>query len=276
MPAAIADRLGPFPVLMAIGVLVNGFGSTATSCLVGLGQGKAVMRAGLAGAACIAVLSPLLVWRFGLSGAGIALCTAILVNCLIVVSSLRERLPGRPGLSIHFGQIVELAKVGVPMAGTVLVKFAVLGVLAIAAARVSVPAAAAHNIATGLVSLTFTAALAVGQAVVPLVSTRIEDARRVVCAGLAITTATLAAICAVIVLAGVPRLFTDDPAVIGALAHLPALIVLVVFAVCYGVLALAAIPVAGSGLTGLWFALAVANLAVVVGQAFAFWKASNL
>lgn len=63
------------------------------------------------------------------------------------------------------------------MAGTVLVKFAVLGVLAVAAARVSATAAAAHNIAAGLVSLAFTAALAIGQAMVPLVSTRTEGVR---------------------------------------------------------------------------------------------------
>lgn len=185
-----------------------------------------------------------------------------------------------------------------------LVKFAVLGVLAIAAARVSTVAAAAHNIATALVSLTFTAAVAIGQAVVPVVSMRAdrEGVRRAVLAGLMITGAALAIICAVIVLSDVVPLFTDDPEVAAAVAGVLALIVLVVlcdgvqavlgfgltglkrttpsfvvFAVGYGLLALAAVPVATTaGLTGLWVALALANLVVAVGQGLAFHRQSNL
>lgn len=300
VPEATVAQLGSFPLLMAAGVLINGFGSMATSSLVGLGCGKVVMRAGLAGAACVAVLSPLLVWKLGLNGAGIALCTAVLVSCLITVAGLRKRLHGRPDLSVRFGRILELARVGIPMAGTVLVKFAVLGVLAVAAARVSATAAAAHNIATGLVSLAFTAALAIGQAMVPLVSTRTEGVRRAVAATLMIATAALTAICAVIVLGDVERLFTDDAGVRAAVAHLLVLIVLVVladgvqavlgfglaglkrttpsfvvFAVCYGALAVVAVPAARHGLTGQWAALAVANLAVAVGQGFAFRKQGN-
>ena len=165
----------------------------------------------------------------------------------------------------------------------------------------SATAAAAHNIATGLVSLTFTAAVAVGQAVVPVVSARSgrEDVRRAVTAGLMITTVVLAAICVIIVLGDVELLFTDDPAVADAVGGLLGLIVLVVladgvqavlgfgltglkrttpsllvFAVCYGALAVVALAV--RGLTGLWVALAVANLAVAVGQGIAFRKAGNL
>ncbi len=298
-----AGQLGPFPLLMAAGVLVNGFGSMATSSLVGLGRGTVVMRAGLAGAMCTAVLSPLLVGRLGLNGAGVALATSNLLSCLITVLALRRRLHGKISARLHCGHVLELARVGLPMAGTVLVKFAVLGVLAIAAARVSTVAAAAHNIATALVSLTFTAAVAIGQAVVPVVSMRAdrEGVRRAVLAGLMITGAALAVICAVVVLGDVVPLFTDDPEVAAAVARVLALIVLVVlcdgvqavlgfgltglrrttpsfvvFAVGYGLLALAAVPVAAAaGLTGLWVALAVANLVVAVGQGLAFRRESN-
>ncbi|KJK50627.1 hypothetical protein UK23_10255, partial [Lentzea aerocolonigenes] len=295
VPSATVEQLGPFPLLMAVGVLFNGFGSAATSCLVALRQSRVVLHAGLAGAACTVILSPLLVRPLGLNGAGVALCAAQLVGCLITVSGLRKRLRGRLGFRVHFGQIWELAKVGVPMAGTVLVKFAVLGVLAIAAAWVSETAAAAHNIATALVSLAFTAAVAIGQAIVPQVD------KRTMTAGLASTAVTLSVICAVIVLGDVPRLFTDDPAVVDVVTGLLGLIVLVVladglqavlgfglagrkrttpsfavFAVCYGVLAIVAVPAAAHGLTGLWVALALANLAVAAGQAVAFRKAGNL
>jgi MATE family multidrug resistance protein len=86
-------------------------------------------------------------------------------------------------------------------------------------------------------------------------------------------------ISAIIVLGNVQRFFTDDPAVVDAVAHLLGLLVLVVladglqavlgfgltglkrttpslvvFAVCYGVLAFGAIPAARYGLTGLWIA----------------------
>jgi MATE family multidrug resistance protein len=117
-----------------------------------------------------------------------------------------------------------------------------------------------------------------------------------------ITGAALAVICAVVVLGDVVPLFTDDPEVAASVAHLLALIVLVVlcdgvqavlgfgltglkrttpsfvvFAVGYGLLALAAVPVAATaGLTGLWVALAVANLVVAVGQGLAFHRQSNL
>lgn len=77
---------------------------------------------------------------------------------MITVSGLRKQLQGRPNLEIHLGRIAAQALVGVLLAGTVLIKFAVLSVLATAAARVSATAAAVHNIAT---------ALAIGQAVVP-------------------------------------------------------------------------------------------------------------
>lgn len=297
----IVGQLGALPLLMAVSVLVSGFGSMASSGLVGLGHGKVVMLAGLAGAACTAVLSPVLVGWFGLDGAGIALCAANLVSAIMTVLGLRRRLSGRPGWRVHCGHVLELAKVGVPMAGTVLVKFAVLGVLAVAAARMSTTAAAAHNIATALVNLTFTAAVAIGQAVVPEVSGRTDRAgvRRVVTAGLVITTVALAAVCAIILFGDVVPLFTGDHEVAGLVtALLPVLVPVVladglqavlgfglaglkrttpsflVFASCYGLLAVFAF--AAGNLTVLWAALALANLAVGVGQGLAFRRASNL
>lgn len=295
-------QLGAFPLLMAGGVLVGAFGAMATSSLVGLGRSRVVMRAGLLGAACTTVLSPLLVARFGLNGAGIALLVSNVVSTAMTVHGLRGVVP-LTFRRVHFGHVWTLARVGIPMAGTVLVKFAVLGVLAIAAARVSTTAAAVHNIATALVSLTFTAAVAIGQAVVPLVSTRHDSrgVRSAVLAGLAVAVTTLAAISAVILLVDVVPLFTADAAVTSAVKALLPLVVLVilgdgvqavlgfgltglkrttpsfvVFALCYGALALAAVPVtAHAGLTGLWTALVAANVLVAAGQAVAFSRVSR-
>jgi MATE family multidrug resistance protein len=309
--AAVA-QLGPFPLLMAGGVLLNGFGSMATAGLVGLGHSRTVMHAGPAGAACTAVLSPLLVTAagLGLTGAGIALLTSNLVSSTIALLGLRRRLgvriTGVIDTQVHFGQLMGLAGVGLPMAGTVLVKFGVLGVLAFAAARLGQTDIAVHNIATSLVSLMFTAAVAIGQASVPIVSIRASrnDARGVrrgISAGLLTAMTTLTVICALVLAlrAFMVPLFTSDPAVASAVTTLLVPVVLVVlgdglqavlgfgltglkrstpsfvvFAACYGALALAAVPIAEhAGLTGLWMALAVANVLVATGQGLAFRSA---
>jgi O-antigen/teichoic acid export membrane protein len=52
-----------FPALMPVALLCNGFGAMATSGLIGLGQSRIVLRAGLLGAACTAFLSPVPVGR---------------------------------------------------------------------------------------------------------------------------------------------------------------------------------------------------------------------
>lgn len=147
----VVAALGAFPALMAAGVVVTGIGAMGTSVPVGLGRGKAVLRAGLLVAACTAVLSPSLVGVLGLHGAGIAYCAAQSAGCAVTMFLLRGEVRQRQGWKVHFGHIAELARVGLPMAGTALVKFAALGVLAIAAARISATAAAAHSIAGSLV-----------------------------------------------------------------------------------------------------------------------------
>ncbi|NKE62897.1 hypothetical protein FXN61_41725 [Lentzea sp. PSKA42] len=81
-------------------------------------------------------------------------------------------------------------------------------------------AAAAHNIATALVSQTFTAAVAIGQP-------DRDGVRRAVVAGFTITMAILSVICAIIVLGNVVPPFTGDPEVLALVAGLLALIVLV-------------------------------------------------
>jgi MATE family multidrug resistance protein len=201
-----------------------------------------------------------------------------------------------------------LAKVGIPMAGTVLVKFTVLGVLALAAARIGTSAAAVHNIATSVVGLTFTAAVVVGQAGVPVISEYATgDAparvRRGIRAGLAVAMIALGVPCVLMVLfrSEVAGLFTADPEVLLMMAALLPLVALsiladgvqavlgfgltglkrtvpsfVVFTVVYGALALVSLPIAGaSGLTGLWITLVVANALVAAGQGWAFHRAAG-
>ncbi|BCL17240.1 hypothetical protein GCM10017556_49790 [Micromonospora sagamiensis] len=318
VPAGTVAALGVFPLLLAGAVLLGSVGAMASSSLVGLGRTRMVMWSGLVAAGCAAGLSALLVAgvgplpALGLSGAGFGMLVANLAACVMNLRGLRSALAvplAGPALARPDPRRVrELARVGIPMAGTVLVKFGVLGVLAFAAARVSAPAAAAHGIATSLVGLLFTAAVAVGQAGVPLVSGRasagdLPGVRRGVRAGLMVATGTVGTLCVLLVALRpvVLPVFTDDPdvrAVLTGLLPVVALAVLgdglqavlgfgltglrrttpsfVVFAAIYGLLAVVALPVASvGGVVGLWTALVVANTLVAVGQGTAFLRVSG-
>ncbi|MEU4565163.1 MATE family efflux transporter [Micromonospora sp. NPDC023956] len=336
VPAETVAALGLLPILLAGSVLLGSVGAMASSSLVGLGRTRTVVRAGLVSATCAAVLSSVLVNgfgpvpAFGLAGAGGAVLVASLAAAVLNLSGLRSVLgtpvAGSPTAPVtgsvtapptapvrvrpDLRRVRELAAVGIPMAGTVLVKFGVLGVLAFAAARVSTPAAAAHGVAVSLVGLIFAAAVAVGQAGVPLVSSRatagdVAGVRRGVRAALLVAAVVVGALCALLVIVRpvVLPLFTEDPGVRTLVTALVPVVVLVilgdglqavlgfgltglrrtapsflVFSVAYGLLALAALPVASAaGLVGLWTALVLTNALVVVGQGSMFlWVSARL
>jgi MATE family multidrug resistance protein len=248
----------------------------------------------------------------GLEGAGVALLMANFAALCITLSWLHRALSFSVFSTLRYGKSVrrtiELAKVGIPMAGTVLVKFGVLGVVALGAVRAGTDAAASHSIATSLVGLTFTAAVAVGQAGIPLVSSRatthdVAGIRRAVIAGTIVAGTVVSALCLALVLFDdqIVRGFSTDPQVISLLSTLMPLVALaitadglqavfgfgltglkrsgasfIVFSVLYGMLAVIALPVAEEfGLVGLWAALAAINGCLIAGQAGALWRATN-
>ncbi|WP_069811186.1 MATE family efflux transporter [Streptomyces sp. TP-A0874] len=313
VPESTRSQLGALPILLALAVVASAWSSAAGAVLIGLGRGRLVMRAGLSGTAVAVGLSPVLVAglgpapRLGLTGAGVAMLASCLVSAVLAQSALRRRTVlaghslrlGRPNLP----EALRLARVGIPLAGTVLVKFAVLGVLAFAAARIGTAEAAVQSICVSLSNLIFTAAVAVGQATVPPVAAAAEEGdvvavRRSVLAGAAVALSAVAVLgtTAVLLRSEVFTVFTSDSEVRGrAVALLPLVLTVVVadalqavsgfgligikrtlpsllsFTCCYGALALVAVP-AGSagGLPGLWTALACANLLLVAGQSIAF------
>lgn len=313
VPTAVLDQLGIFPWLLAGTVLLVALSQSATSVLVAAGRGGQVMRAGLLSTATSLTLSVLLVGApgplpgHGLTGAGVAMLAAALVGAWRNQVALRRHtvLAGRP---LHPGrpdprQVLRLAAVGIPLAGTVLIKFAVLGVLTFAAARIGPAGAAVHGVAESLVNVMFTAAVAVGQATVPLVAEYAHhgDApriRRSFGAGVGVALSAIGVLGAVLLLFRRPvlSLFTSDDALLAQVAHLLPLVLLAVVcdalqavagfaliglrrtvpslvstAVWFGVLAAVAVPVAGSGgLMALWAALACANLLQAVTKAASF------
>ncbi|WP_369225361.1 MATE family efflux transporter [Streptomyces sp. R39] len=309
----VLAALGGFPWLLAGAVLLIAVGSSATSVLVALGHSAQVMRSGLVGTAVSVTLSVLLVGgpgplpSRGLTGAGLAVFAAALVGAVLNQRALRRRTvlagrsirPGRPDPRL----ILRLARVGIPLGATVLVKFSVLGVLTFAAARLGTDSAAVHGVCEALVNVVFTAAVAVGQATVPLVAgyAGARDAARIrgsVWAGMRV------ALCAVGVLGAalllfrdrVLHLFTGTPAVADQVIRLLPLVLAVVVtdalqavagfglvglkragpslvstAVWFGILAAVSVPVAdAAGLSGLWAALAVANLLQAVTKTVSF------
>lgn len=160
-------------------------------------------------------------------------------------------------------EVLRPAGVGLPLAATVLVKFAVLGSLSPAAARVGTEAAATHGIAVSPVSLMFPAAVAVGQATVPLPTPHLRaGAVRACRAG--VRAGAAAALGAVLLLGSALTALLP--------LLLPGVVLDALQAVFgFGPLALAAVPPAGAvGLTGLWAAPACANALLLVGQAAFF------
>ncbi|GGN42338.1 MATE family multidrug resistance protein [Actinoplanes campanulatus] len=295
---AAVDGLGPLPLLLAAAVLAQSVGASASSALVALDRGKLVMWAGLSGTAVTVLLSALLTPRTGVSGAGIAMLASAVVVAVVAQAGLRRRTgrPGRPDRR----EIVTLARTGLPMAGTVLVKFAVLSVLTFAAARLGAAQAAAHGIGETLVNLIFTAAVALGQATVPRVSAGSYRAARTAAVLALIGTGTL--VC-VLIVAGrwIVPVFSADPrlrpdvlallplvgfavvtdalqavygfALLGLRNTLPSLFCTLIF---FGLLAVVAVPTAEhGGLPLLWTALGLANLSQAAAKAFLYNRAAG-
>ncbi|MFF1903627.1 MATE family efflux transporter [Kitasatospora sp. NPDC058218] len=319
VPGETVDQLGFFPLLLALDTLTVALSTTAASALIGLGRGRLVMRAGLAGTGTAVVLSLLLVGgpgplpALGLNGAGIAMLASGLISAVVAQTALRK-VPQLAGQPLRLGrpqpaEVFALARVGIPLAATVLIKFAVLGVLAFSAARIGTQDAAVHSVAVSLVNLVFTAAVAVGQAVVPVVADRLKEedlpgVRSGVGAGLVVAAGAVVLLAGVLTLLHGPvlELFSTDPQVRSGLVDLLPLVLaatladavqalfgfgligvrrtlpsMLCFAAGYGVLAVAAGPAASyGGLTALWSTLAVVNLALVLAQGWCFRRFSAL
>ncbi|MFF0307153.1 MATE family efflux transporter [Streptosporangium sp. NPDC004379] len=310
VPGEVVGELGLYPALTALQILVTALAGGANSALVALGRSRMVLWSGLSATAVAVTLTAALVPPLGLTGAGIAEVASACVGAAVAGVCLR-RLPMLRGHSTRPGrprpkEILDMARVGLPLAGTVLVKFAVLGVVAFAAARLGADDGAVHAVLNSLIGLVMVASISVAQASVPVVARAADprEARRAVRAALMIALAGASAGAAVPAVAGdgLVGLFTGDAAVADrVLGLLPLMILaamadacqavtgfgltalrrssasLTYFAILYGLLALAAFPVAATaGLTGLWAARIAANLLLVAAQGTGFLRYSAL
>ena len=318
-PKATLDHLGVFPVLLVGSVVATALGTTTTSVLIGLGQARKVMRVGLLSTGTGVVLSLLLVRgagpvpAMGLTGAGIAMLTSTVVARSVAKAALM-RHPAMKGLRLRPGrpdlrEVRRLAGVGIPLAGTVLVKFAVMGVLTFAAARIGTADAGVQIVCVSLSNLMYTAAIAVGQGVVRLVAVAARDhdgaqVRKAVRAGmvLALAAAAFFGIILVALRHQIVPVFSTDPAVLGRVVELLPLVLAAVATdslqavagfgmvglkrslqslrstlVWFGLLGLLAVPVADAGgLSALWGALVAANTLQAASKALLLRRYSAL
>ncbi|MEV4291907.1 polysaccharide biosynthesis C-terminal domain-containing protein [Nonomuraea bangladeshensis] len=305
-PDEAVAELGLLPLLLALHVLLFAAGSGANGVLVALGRSRLVLWSGLAGTGTQVALSLVLVPRVGVQGIGVALLASTGV-AVAVSNGVLARLtgaspwPGRP----RARRIVRMAKVGVPMSATLVIKFTVLGGVAYAAARTGVQGAAAHAILVALDGFLGLAAFAAAQAATPEIARAASprEARRVSGAAVTIAAAGVLGGGLVLLLSGraVLGAFTPDAAVLGLAGGLvPLLVAFSLVGNCgivvayglvglrrstwqlastgtgYGLLALTMTPAAeAGGLAGLWGAMLASVTLIGAMQVAGFRRASR-
>lgn len=243
----------------------------------------------------------------GLAGAGIALLTTSVLTTGLSQYVLRAWtvLRGhRVGAGLpQWASVWHMARVGLPSGATLLVKFGTMSVLAVAVARVGVTEAAAHQLLVVVATFAFLPATAVGQSTIPFVAraAKADDPAGVRTALRAAHTVAVPVVAGSVLLLYVAAgpsvsLLTSDPGVHAlVVALLPVLAAVVLadtlqalpgmgllglkrprpslyaFVACYGLLAVAAVPLAAhGGLALLWSAYAVATAGLFLWQSAAF------
>jgi MATE family multidrug resistance protein len=305
VPGEVVAEIGALPWLLALYLLVYASGGGATSVLVAIGRSRGVLWASLAGTAVMIALAVALVPRLGLTGVGVAWLLSGVASVTVANLSLRRALGRRVGQAWpRVAEIVRLARVSVPLAGTILIKFGGLGVVTFAAGLTSTRDTAAHAVLSTLTGFTMLASLSVAQASVPEVARArtTAEARRAnrTAALLAVAATSLAALALLALGDPVAALFSDDPGVRErVLSLLPLMLAasmadaaqavqgigltalkrsgasLGYFAAGYGLLVLSAVPVAVAwGIDGLWVALVVVNVLLVGLQGTGFHRHS--
>ncbi|MEO3874511.1 MATE family efflux transporter [Nonomuraea sp. B12E4] len=176
VPGEVVGELGSLPCFLAAYLLVFASTGGTSTILVALGRSRNVLWPSLASAVLLSVLTAVLVPPLGLTGVGVAWLVAGLAAAVVANVSLRRGL-GRPiGRAWpRVGEMVNLAKVSIPLAGTVLIKFGVLGVVTFAVGTTGARDTAAHVLLTTLAGIIMLASMSVAQAALPEVA-RARDA----------------------------------------------------------------------------------------------------
>lgn len=178
-PPELAAELGLMPWLIAAGVLCSSAGGGANAVLISLDRSRQVLWSSLAAMGTEAGLAVLLVPLWALDGMGVAWLASSVVGVAVANLCLRRAL-GRPigQARPRVREIVRLAKVSLPMAGTILIKFGGLGIVTLAVTLTTTQDIAAHAILGTLTGFTFLASLALAQAALPEMARATTPGRR--------------------------------------------------------------------------------------------------
>ncbi|GAA2693283.1 MATE family efflux transporter [Nonomuraea recticatena] len=299
------EGFGVLPYALGASLLVSASNGGANTVLVSLGRGRQVIWASVAATAVVVALVPFTVARWGLTGAGLAFLCSSLAGVTVANLALRAALGrpvgrGRPRVQ----EILRICRVSLPLSGTMLIKFAGLGVLAYAAARTGVTGSAGHAILYALSGFLMVPAIAVAQAAVPEIARAdgMRSRRHTARAALTLAAGAAGISAAVVTLLGGPllRLFTADEAVRGLVTAVVGVMLVSTLAeagsavmgfgltamkrsssslrslaIGWGLLVVAAGPVTDTwGLPGLWTAMLATNLLLLTLQTTAFLSAT--
>ena len=315
--APTVAALGLFPLVLAGNMVVVAIKASVTTLLVALGRNRGVLVISLVTTASTIGSVPLLVLgvgplpALGLIGAGAAMLLVSVVTTVLSQYLLRRHtvLRHHPvGLGApRWGDVWQIAKVGLPTGMTLLVKFGTMSVLALAVARIGPVEAATHQLLVVVTTFAFMPAVAAAQSAIPLTARAARDGdrtevRRTLVAGYLTSLPVIGFSVALLWVAAAPLagLLSADPLVReGVVALVPLLTAVVLadamqslpglglvalkntrpslyaFLGCYGLLSAAALPIAEhGGLSLLWSAYAVATFGLVVLQILAFGRLS--
>ncbi|MEU7428737.1 MATE family efflux transporter [Streptomyces sp. NPDC040750] len=196
----IRSESGVYATLLGLSLLPSSLGYACTYTLVSRQENRWILWIGIAAMAVRSlttlgfVFGTLGLPRLGVAGAGLGAVAGALTTLAgglwaLGRSGVRVR-PHRPRTTT----MLRLARLGLPVSGTVLTKFTVLAGFALLAGRLGEAPAAAHAVALNLTNVLFAGAIAIGQSNIPRVGVhrRAGDqtaVRMAAGAGLALTVA---------------------------------------------------------------------------------------
>lgn len=301
----IAKALGYLPWFMAFALVALALKLGVIQALIAYERSKDVLWPGIADISVTVSLAVFLVPIYGINGGGAAFMTGSIVGAASSFWYLRRITGGTGWARPRPRHMWTLARIGFPLAGGSLVHMGALAILTLAATRIGSTEAAAHGIMFEFMPLITILASSIGQVSIPIMSRQLADSpanciRNTIARTAFVITAAMSIAVGALVLGGpyvVPLFATQTEPVELVLRTLPVLAIAIMLQgllwipnaglialkrtpvtfgnmlVCYGLLAIVAIPIADQfGLIGLWLGLMAANVALIIGQMTALWK----
>ncbi|MBS1120511.1 MAG: Multi antimicrobial extrusion protein [Deltaproteobacteria bacterium] len=260
VPADVAAEARTYVYLRALGIVPFLLSVALRSYLAARDVTRPLLVAVIVGNIANAVLDLALIFGIeaiglpplGVFGAGLATLTVQLVIVVVYFASVRALDDHAPRPRPTRADIATIARYGGPIGGQLFAEVGIFGVATVLAAHLGTRSAAAHAIALNLSSFTFAVAVGLGSATSVRVGHAVGTgdlplARQRGLQGIAIGFGAMAmfALAFLVLPQPIAHLFTDDPAVIGAIV--PLLQIVALFQLSDGAQAIGAGALRGLG-----------------------------